>query len=230
MSEKPILFSGVMVRAILDGRKTVTRRILKDVPPPPAMDAIHPNNHAKHPEPYFDSYCGDRKTALNPRGMSDRWCWWTRDDRQCLPTVKVRWVPGDRLWVRETFSGLHVYDEYKWPPSAWSSANPIWYWADGNPPDGDWTKPRPSIHMPRWASRITLLVTGVQVERLQDITEADAWAEGVWNCGETDGGRSRGEGRSLYRSLWDHINGTGSWEANPWVVVVSFHRVEQSNV
>ena len=222
--EKPILFSSAMIRAILSGSKTQTRRILKEtVPQPPAMDAIHPAHKAIHPAPYLDSYCGDRKTEANPRGMSNRWCWWTRDDRQRLPTFGVKYVPGDHLWVREAWSPEHKWNGTK--PSEIPNGDDIWYWADGNPDYGDWTKPKPSIHMPRWVSRITLEVTAVRVERLQDITEADAEAEGWPGCvvGETPLRDAYPIG--WYANLWNDINGAGSWDANPFVVAVTFRRI-----
>ena len=102
-----------------------------------------------------------------------------------------------------------------------------WYWADGDPIDGDWERPRPSIHMPRWASRITLEITGIRVERLLDISEGDAKAEGITTeqSSLTEGIRGR-EHRIFFRELWEKINGPGSWEKNPWVWVVEFWRVK----
>lgn len=253
-TERPVLFSAPMVRAILAGTKTQTRRVLKEiVPPPPAMDAIRPANKAVHPTPYLDSYCGDRKTEANPRGMSNRWCWWTRDDRQGLPTFGVRWVPGDRLWVRETW-GFNP-DHPSVPEFACFRAD------RGH--EHDAYKKVPAIHMPRWASRITLEVTKVRVERVQSISEEDAIAEGLI-AQEGDGGRP-GSGykwtglgyhggtfnrhggptfhtpdfdsrcschmrgptpaQCAYRDLWEHINGAGSWDANPFVIALTFRRV-----
>lgn len=232
MSEKPILFSAPMIRAIMDGRKSQTRRILKEtVPPAPAMDAIRPENIAKHPTPYLDSYCGDRKTKANPRGMSLRWCWWTRDDRQCLPTFGVRWVPGDQLWVRETFARVGDNDDdiHACPDLRVHA----YYRADSIQPEV--LKWRPSIFMPHWASRLTLEVIAVKVERLQDISEADARAEGIecrdgcWGTWDASGHQICGgsiDPIEAYRCLWLNINGVGSWEANPWVVAVSFKRID----
>lgn len=128
--------------------------------------------------------------------------------------------PGDRLWVRE----------------AWARDDEdgqLMYRADvGRDLCADaW---RPSIHMPRWASRITLEVTAVRVERLQDISEADAQAEGVipkWEPGcsgrlmDAFGGFSFRPAASAYAELWEQINGPGAWDANPWVWVVEFKRV-----
>jgi hypothetical protein len=143
--------------------------------------------------------------------------------------------PGDRLWVREAFSGPHCMDASDGckavPPSKWGDCSRIWYWADGNPTDGDWTRPRPSIHMPRWASRILLEITAVRVERLQDISEADAIAEGCRPVRPEivlDGLVAR-TGRSAveeFRLVWEQINGPGSWNANHWVWVIEFKRAE----
>lgn len=111
------------------------------------------------------------------------------------------------------------------PPSKWGDCSRIWYWADGNPTEGDWTRPRPSIHMPRWASRILLEITAVRVERLQDISETDAEAEGIQEI--VDAGVDHdGTPRDAYRALWEQINGADSWSANPWVWVVEFNRAE----
>lgn len=182
MADIPILFSAPMVRALLAGRKTQTRRIIKGgVPEAPGMDAIFPSNVARHPAPYLDAYCGERKTPANPRGMSRAWCWWTRDDRQCLPTFRVKCMPGERLWVRETWAlGLTE-------PRPDGVEFPIYAAEYRSPGDAGYgtLKPwRPSIHMPRALSRLTLTVTDVRVQRLQDISEEDAAAEG---CTATTG-------------------------------------------
>jgi len=211
MTIRPILFSAPMVRALLDGRKTMTRRVLKPQPARPA---------------FGDGYWYDAGAPA-------------RDIMEGEPEI-TRFAPGDLLWVRETFSGVHEYEREKWPPSAWFAGDPLWYWADGNPADGDWTKPKPGIHMPRWASRLTLAVTAVRVERLQDISEADAIAEGIarsphgngdqW-CSYPLGTSAAGwlDPRESYRELWNSINGAGAWDANPWVAVISFD-VHRANV
>ena len=131
--------------------------------------------------------------------------------------------------MREAFSGPHCMDASDGckavPPSKWGDCSRIWYWADGNPTEGDWTRPRPSIHMPRWASRILLEITAVRVERLQDISETDAEAEGIQEI--VDAGVDHdGTPRDAYRALWEQINGADSWSANPWVWVVEFKRAE----
>jgi hypothetical protein len=136
---------------------------------------------------------------------------------------KLRWKKGDVLWVKETHAMVALTPTRNGPV----------YQADG--PCDLVKKWRPSIFMPRWASRITLEITGVRVERLQDINEYDAEAEGVI---ETDEHRRMAQAnqfsdRSLnytpsvvaYRELWESINGPGSWALNPWVWVLEFKRV-----
>lgn len=240
--DRPIIFSGAMVRALLDGRKTQTRRLIKDdVRDPPGMDAVHPKNTIKHPAPYLDSYCGDPRTSANPRGMSDRWCWWTRDDRQCLPTFRVPFIPGDRLYVREAWAPLDALTHSD--PGTRALVDRGFYRADDGTVPGEIKRWRPSIHMPRWASRLTLMVTEVRVERLHDISEDDARAEGAkrhvpckssvsgttvasdtWHYDEDMDGRLY-EGRTAqeaFEILWGKINGWKSWDANPWVVAITF--------
>jgi len=149
------------------------------------------------------------------------------DDGMFRATPWQNVKPGDRLWVRESFSGPYAWAAV--PPSGWGWTTmqrpPIWYWADGNPSDGDWTKPRPSIHMPRWASRLTLVVTDTKIEPLQAISEADATAEG-WK-GRWPG--SPPDARGWFALLWQSLHGTASWHANPEVVAIPF-RVIHANI
>lgn len=200
MKERPILFSASMVCAILEGRKTQTRRIIKEQPLPGCIGTYGVGI------PFIRGKNGDVRC---PYGQ-----------------------PGDRLWVRETF---HTVDGHR-----------AFYRADYNHnPKGDkehgivWT---PSIHMPRWASRINLEVTGVRVERLNEISEADAVAEGIkqareplsylWNADYPDKGcGTSGDDKepgpvAAYHHLWTYINGVGSWNENPWVWVVEFKVLE----
>jgi hypothetical protein len=194
-----------MVRAILEGRKTQTRRTVK---PQPRVDA----------KGHFLWKDGNYGARLDGTPYTDAFI------KYHCPYG----APGDRLWVRETWgprAGGVVYraDEYR---------------ADGfvSCPDGG--KWRPSIHMPRWASRITLEIVSVRVERLRDISEEDAIAEGVeqsfdfnwprWRNYELDGDGWLGAPVDSYRTLWESINGPGSWVANPWVWVVEFKRVEKA--
>lgn len=194
MKELPIRFSGPMVKAILDGSKTQTRRVVKqdrdgllDCKPTPAWDAF-----------------------------------W-----QCVACPYGK--PGDRLWVRETF-GIDDEDGsvlYFADPDTAQNAEHARICEDRYP------RRRPSIHMPRWASRILLEITDVRVERVQDISEADAQAEGI-EYSERFAGYCIGmaehyhshDPRLSYASLWESINGPDSWAANPWVWVVEFRRIE----
>lgn len=252
MRDIPVIFSGPMVCALLrevekpGTGKTMTRRLLKaQMPAAPSMDAIYPGNVARHDAPYFDAYCNAPRTALNPRGMSRNWCWWTRDDRQCLPTIDARFVPGDRLWVRENVAcgACAPGKPSHWSPGFWrreqgSPKNPngLWYAADGLAPErtitdrGPWV---PSIHMPRWVSRLTLIVTGVKIEPVQSITREDAIAEGLipepnpqieqfyrWPP-PYDAGMWLST-PAAFGWLWRQLNGDASWDENPTVVAVTF--------
>lgn len=192
MKERPILFSAPMVRALLAGTKTQTRRVVKGVQP-----------------------------------------WGSRNGRPEWAIVGTEprcpyGQPGDRLWVRETWQAVNGDDRARHivthprPNRGW-----IEYAATPrlDEPAYKW---RPSIHMPRWASRITLEVTEVRAERLQDISEADALAEGV-NVHPDHHGKPRTSIYSpvqAYADLWDQINGAGSWDTNPWVWAVSFKVVK----
>lgn len=133
-------------------------------------------------------------------------------------------APGDRLWVREAYRLCAEADGTK--PRDTDASYRIWYEADAPHQPGA-GKLRPGMFMPRWASRIALEVTGVRVERLQDITQADARAEGAPPSHPSIDAVSRGFGfadfpRSWYAQLWDQINGPGAWSENAWVWVVSF--------
>lgn len=210
MRERPILFSGPMVRAILSGQKTQTRRVAKEFAGRDDLDAIlrrFPNQNG----------C--------PYGQ-----------------------PGDRLWVRE--ATIRVEDHgYKGPVYVESDEGRACL--DGglapDPDDCVEVEPyelriRPSIHMPRSYCRITLEITGVRVERLQDISEADAQAEGVEGHYIEDGWYWRNyllsdadaavspmltSAKDSFRSLWESISGAGAWDANPWVWAVEFRRITQ---
>jgi len=222
--DRPILFSAPMVRALLAGTKTQTRRIVK----------IQPDNSA-------DGILADY--ALDATGKRARFALWymSADERMAADWYvhnEPQFCPygqlGDRLWVREVWArddedGQLMYraDVGKDPyADAWEQGR------NEGVPRYRW---KPSIHMPRAASRITLEITGVRVERLQDISEADALAEGVtpkWEPGcsgrlmeAISGFMSFHPAASAYADLWEQINGPGSWDANPWVWVVEFKRV-----
>ena len=211
MKERPILFNAPMVRALLAGTKTQTRRVVK-------LPVVGAEGSVSEVVP----------SLLPNRG--DLW-----DFRRMLDNpMAVRCPygqPGDRLWVRETFRGCRAYEVQGYPPKDWGN-KPIWFEADGAPPGrpDQWaSRSRPSIHMPRWASRITLEITRVRVETLQDIDLADALAEGISDTGALildSAGNEQGGPIAEYAVLWEQINGPGSWDANPWVWVIEFKRVE----
>jgi hypothetical protein len=202
MKTRPILFNGAMVRALLDGSKTQTRRIVK-----PQLYEGGRSEHWSLSE--YGQFC--------PYGQS-----------------------GGRLWVRETWQGPLLtdgdeFEAYRESPDDFKKPAYCEYAADGGPKPEFMTDDddlvcrwRPSIHMPRWASRITLEIVSVRVERLQAISESDALAEGVDLDSVASFARVAGVTRPVgfaYRDLWESINGDGSWDANPWVWVVEFKKV-----
>lgn len=250
MKERPILFSGAMVRAILEGRKTVSRRAIKHQPDVPVTDAI-PRRNYPHGPATVDWYWRPQHGHLN--GVpSNGW------DFKC-PYGQ----PGERLWVRETWARVGTTDPgYLTYRATYPRCLPAGLEnvpADIRDAGERW---RPSIHMPRAACRILLEVIDVRVERLQDISEEQARAEGVLpgehcigpigtnsdaircqHCGDLRRdhigvalvcrGRSGdcwngNTGKGGFGMLWESINGFGSWAENPWVWVVEFKRVEQS--
>lgn len=237
--ERPILFKGEMVNAILPGWKNQTRRLVK-----------LPDLYMRHPEWLTASFGGKAyrgKVRFNTGAAPGNAP--MEDFGVECPYGK----PGDRLWVRESHA-FSVIDpegnDWREDPDNWD----VVYRADNNKEGLNWRNAdgevipapwRPSIHMPRWASRILLEITDVRVERLQDINEADAKAEGVTpNCSMLDHSACGDHGNEFihymngaddfpafsavesFESLWQSINGPDSWEANPWVWVVEFKRVE----
>ncbi|WP_341352529.1 hypothetical protein [Azotobacter chroococcum] len=198
--ERPILFSGPLVRALLEGRKTVTRRAV----------SIQPSSRAD-----IGSYGVGQPFIRNPNSA--------KKNLEC-PYGQ----PGDRLWVREAWAKTRVYQ----------AGGEEWFvYREGdNRTDygGPW---KPSIHMPRVASRILLEVTDVRVERLHAVSEAQAMAEGItqFKPADKDGMRhfgladGQGEGEPTaahaFKALWESINGPDSWASNPWVWCVEFRRV-----
>jgi hypothetical protein len=238
MKETPILFSAPMVRAILEGRKTQTRRVVK-----------HRYDHLTR-EPYYAT--GRVLTDLPTQpGAFMEFRYRQQDTPGFTGSPASTLVPcpygkpGDRLWVKETWrtaksldgkspsaiSDMCIDAGYKQP---WA---PLSYDADGHR-NNEWRgfelngdaepgKTRVSIHMPRWASRLMLHVANIRVERLNDISEADCIAEG------TPGGHGSIPGYNYsatpwehYRHLWESLNGPGSWAANPWVWVIELKQVQ----
>jgi hypothetical protein len=224
MKERPILYSGEMVRATLEDRKTKTRRIIM-------LRDFRPCDNVPGSDWYFRSKNGiwsDVSTEL----LIEKYC----------PFGK----PGDRLWVRETW-GIGALDIAP-SPAAW-----IAYKADGVELPIDYKKDckrirltsvpdighhsskkwRPSIFMPRWASRITLEITNVRVERVQDISETDAENEGIHLLGLPENERHNHPRKHIvaFQKLWDSIyakRGYG-WNSNPWVWVIEFRLLEKNH-
>lgn len=211
IKHRPILFSGEMVRAILEGRKTQTRRVVK----------------SRHESGLFQ-VCFNKATG-NVTGIESLdW-----DERNIEKDVICPYgKPGDVLWVRESFAELKNGHNEKW----------IEYKADGMPNHsdfGDW-KWKPSIHMPKAACRLFLKIKSVRVERLQDISEADAVAEGVDNWTWKDMAAPQNwlhyseenappltSAVDSFITLWEKINGLGSFLENPWVWVVEFEKCDK---
>ena len=216
MTDRPIIFSAPMVRALIEGRKTQTRRVLKPQPQP------------------------------LPEGMLCKWHIpgkhvgfnMTNEQMHRLGPQFAPFGPGDRLYVREAHKLIDQHCDYR---ADWPEANQRRF---------RW---RPSIHMPRWASRLTLTVTDVRVQRLQDISEADAGAEGIrranviidahchggvhtevsadryWNGTEPDDFEGFEGGVIAFEALWGKIHGPAAWDANPWVCAISFN-VRKGNI
>lgn len=199
MKARPILFSAPMVRALLEGRKTQTRRIVK------CLGGIRRG----------DRWAGPANPASGRLVYRDGAAW--DDNPEFPPTAPIAKCPygqpGDLLWVKETHAIIHLTGA----PAAVYAATDQRAW-----------KYRPSIHMPRWASRLTLELTEVRVQRLQEISEADALAEGIERLRYPERG-DWGWPQARYRELWNSINGPSAWDANPWVWCLSF-RVHLQNI
>lgn len=196
-----------MVRALLAGTKAQTRRALRNQP---STNTVQVSTwHHPDPRPMFYAWTRNgAAVADHPTAGAEISDW--------LPGPCPYGQPGDRLWVRETWRIVGDSDD---DTLDMFDCDDVQYRADDDQSYID--KYRPSIYMPRRLSRITLEVTGVRVERLQDISEADALAEGVAAKHTPDADYTA---REAYAALWEQINGGGSWAANPWVWVVEFKR------
>jgi hypothetical protein len=222
VKERPIIFSGEMVRAILDGRKTMTRRVVKPQPLPHTEQYNHKTRKTEHPPGWYENVAARCKYG----------------------------VPGDRLWVRETFGLSHQADDV-------NSREQVVVYRAGHPyaitdvgvdelkrcKNGELMEPNhfvpkplrwyPSIYMPRWASRITMEIVSVRAERLQDISESDGLDEGAPIYDLPDGAGEGGKWHcptDWFRDLWDSLSGKKpgcSWNDNPWVWVIEFKRVDE---
>ncbi|HGF0952316.1 TPA: morphogenetic protein [Yersinia enterocolitica] len=203
MNEKPILFNSEMVNAILSGRKTQTRRIISEKTL--HLFGVAASAGECHPLELCDERSQSYYLEFCPLGK-----------------------PGDQLWVRETWNkhgGLLTYRaDHDWIEEMRKATVCPAKWV-------------PSIHMPRWASRINLLITGVRVERLNDISDADAMSEGIdadrlaesqdhYDCIADHNMTGRPTAKGYFSSLWQSIYGEENWEANPWVWVINFERME----
>lgn len=236
MTDRPILFSAPMVRALIEGRKTQTRRVINPLP-----------SQVKHWSASFNE-CPSATIGTSP-DYDERWVQFEHPKGGPYTARPLRPDIGDRLWVRESY-----YHRGHWEPvpgAATKQGRQKWAFipADdvllfdapeiyrlgrhsADPATVAWHK-RLGRFMPRWASRMTLDVTEVHVERLQDISEADAIAEGAeafdLQCDERLSNADRiglhgiMSHRRGYERLWNSINGDGAWEANPWLMAISFN-------
>lgn len=230
MTERGMIFNSEMVRAILDGRKTQTRRIMAPQPADDIERGIFPNPEAIGWKSSLRHKHGSTTTHFCPYGK-----------------------PGDRIWVREAYrfpaslddvsptgvGEMAVATGYRkpWAPTFYEFTGTFsdgWKGFETPPKVSDAGKLRPSIHMPRWASRILLEITDVRVERLNAISEEDARAEGIidggcLNCGEPEPcgcANPEPDATDAFAYLWQSIYGQDNWNANPWVWVIEFKRVE----
>ena len=200
MADRPILFSAPMISALLAGRKTQTRRLCRQANDECLAHVVQID------VPNKPGCFGDEEGEV---------------------LFFCGYAPGDRLWVREAWRTHKAYDDLT--PSEMGGDETVWPELDRDNCDAH-GRYRHGRFMPRWASRLTLIVTDVRVERLQDCSEADAWAEGLSRHSQTNGAYVTIGDRTLgadsatycYRMLWDYLNGHDAWVANPWVVAVTF--------
>ena len=249
-TERPIIFGAPSIRAILDGRKSQTRRVLST------------RNTRRDGHPWSKRYpweAHDWASAFvddgpSPAGNPGPYLKAPCPAQETRHRIYPIYWPGDRFWVRETWATVNTYSgpgwvyradgafiqpEYDGPdegigPSFNYEKYPGCYtmWISdlmGGAPGHSWSS---SIHMPRWASRITLEVTDVRIERLHDISEEDAFAEGIEPFGDSaafvklDYRLVYGTARGCFKALWWSIHGPDAWEANPWVAAITFKRLK----
>jgi hypothetical protein len=228
MTDKPIIFSAPMIRALLEGRKTQTRRVLKPQPPEWVHEDQSPGYSCMTPPGHIEF----RGHYIDPEGV---------DRGPAAKFIKLPHATGDRLWVRESHAivprlayrgsiGTGTIQQREHPTDGYSAA----LFRECFDRSSGGIRWRPSIHMPRWASRLTLVVTDVRVQRVQDISEADAVAEGCdpYMPGEGiisppkhgDEYQYRPDYKAGFRAIWDSLNakrGFG-WDANSWVTATTF--------
>lgn len=256
VKERPILFSGPMVKALLEGRKTQTRRIIRC-----GCNSIHINRllgawPLSRPPYQFDGSERPWQWKGNSPPKTGDWieeCQTDVDDHETYPVRFPYGQPGDRLFVKETWALVYPwYDHeagYVDEVEVWSETIPptppdgldgkswrVWYAADSDDinqhaDDRFVRRYRSPLFMPRWASRITLEITEVRVERLQSISYLDCRAEGIPAVSCYDDSPEPetilGAIRDEYREVWESINGKGSWDLNSWVWALSFRRLEE---
>lgn len=241
IKERPVLFAGDMVRAIESGTKTQTRRIMKPLADTQGRTFLYRNGKvwASLTEDELAPLDGDEpQSVFGAEALFD--------GEHCYSPVVVGkgpkgegnplrcpyGQPGDRLWVREAWQVFSKEPHRDWPGvpvdrpqivSEWNPLHCVCWRADGPLNQGElW---RPSIHMPRWASRLLLEITDIRIEQLKEISEADAQAEGA-NPYLLNPLVPADTYTEAFQDLWESINGPESWDANPWVWAVSFKRIE----
>lgn len=220
MTERPIIFSAPMVRALLADQKTQTRRIMKPQPSPDWRVFAY----------------GEVHKMVNGSPDPERVIGWGPCNEDGDEAYPLKYRPGDQLWVRENVRGEELKDgtdgvryladdAFREIENSRDAAD---LWIELANYAGKKSAVVPSIHMPRWASRIKLAVTDISVEPLQDISTKDALAEGIVHFGESyglagdDWTSAEMTPEAAYRRLWNSINGHSAWEANPWVVAITF--------
>ena len=236
MTDRPIIFSGPMIRALLDGRKTQTRRVLK---PWRGMQAEWLTMKLLHSAPtcYVAEVGGRLGVQMQHPHAGTTQHYGDVDEMSPLTWVRLPYQIGDRLWVREahylTDDGENEYAVFAAEKQDVEEHLANMQTTMASHPNIDWSKHlrlRPPIHMPRWASRLTLTVTDVRVQRLQDISAEDCAAEGIKI---SDGALLRDgymlANRKDFRHLWNSLHGPDAWDRNDWVAAYTF-TVEQRNI
>lgn len=234
LKERPILFSRPMVKALWN-RKRQTRRVVKIDREIASVGSTDQWAQLLASNDCFGRTITDAQIAQKAEQLRGRLHPLVLADGTMVAMMCPYGSPGDRLWVRESFRLCAEADAI--PPRATNAAYRVWYEAD-TPHQPGFGRLRSGMFMPRWASRITLEITSVRVEQLQDICRTDAIAEGLDHV--SDGGSPwgvigiapswSGDPRKSYRALWESINGPGSWDANPWVWVIEFALVAPVSV
>lgn len=209
IKERPIIFSGPMVKAILEGRKTQTRRVIKPQP----LDSWMREPITDWSEYYKPTRFGLKKHL------------WIAHPTENQEIVCPKGDPGDRLWVKEAIYYSLEHTNFYYSADSQGVGNDRFVrFMESRP---DWTshyRVNPKLNprfMFRWASRVTLTITNIRVQRLQDISRADAIAEGV----DPFIGKDATAWRAGFQLGWNEINGKGAWESNPWVWVIEFRKL-----